>query len=282
MKDVDLGELVKSIPPNTENSMQYGYDENDNNNMSNETKCETNYSIITKWNDVNTYNYMQLTKHNKYPNDDVYTDACVVHIMRWARTKRALLHTWWCHLTPHWLKIWVLSFVIHGDIHGRTSLTRLSLSTSTCSSLSFPSTSCTPSCTLSSTTRSSWKACATPPTWGVTTPNLPHRLWAQLRDLRRAQRLIGSLLLHYPVIGPGHGWRDTRQAAHRGTPRTSRLLRTRRRVSQSVVVVCCVRWIRATCGREKCRSISWFWCHKKHVQCSQQVFWKHPSWESGR
>ena len=23
---------------------------------------------------------------------------------------------------------------------------------------------------------------------------------------------------------------------------------------------------------EKCRSISWFWCHMKHVQCSQQVF----------
>ena len=53
---------------------------------------------------------------------------------------------------------------------------------------------------------------------------------------------------------PRHGWRDTRQAAHRGTPRTSRLLRTRRRVSQSVVVVCCVRWIRETWWREKCRS----------------------------
>ena len=68
-------EGVKSIPPNTENSLQYGYDENDN-NMSNETKCETNYSIITKWND------MQLTKYNKYTNDDVLTDACVVHIIR--------------------------------------------------------------------------------------------------------------------------------------------------------------------------------------------------------
>ena len=39
--------------------------------MSDETKCETNYSIITKWNDVNTHNYMQLSKHNKYTNDDV-------------------------------------------------------------------------------------------------------------------------------------------------------------------------------------------------------------------
>ena len=46
----------------------------------------------------------------------------------------------------------------------------------------------------------------------------------------------GSFSYNYPVIGPEHGWRDTRQAAHRGTPRTSRLLRTRRRVSQSVVV----------------------------------------------
>ena len=73
---------VKSIPPNTENSMQYGYDENDNNNMSDETKCETNYSMNNKWNDVNLHNYMQLTKYNKYTNDDVYTDACVVHIIR--------------------------------------------------------------------------------------------------------------------------------------------------------------------------------------------------------
>ena len=72
---------VKSIHPNTENSMQYGYDENDNNNMSDETKCETNYSTI-KWNDVNTHNYMQLTKYNKYTNDDVHTDACVVHMIR--------------------------------------------------------------------------------------------------------------------------------------------------------------------------------------------------------
>ena len=39
---------VKSIPPNTENSMQYGYDENDNNNISNETKRETNYSMNNK------------------------------------------------------------------------------------------------------------------------------------------------------------------------------------------------------------------------------------------
>ena len=54
--------------------------------------------------------------------------------------------------------------------------------------------------------------------------HLSHKLWAQPPDLRRAQRLISSLLLHVPFHGPGRGWRDTRRDAHSGTPRTSRLL----------------------------------------------------------
>ena len=68
---------VKSTPPNTENSIQYGYDDNDNYNMSDETKCETNYSINNKWN--NTRN-KHLTKHDS--NDDVDLDNCVVHTVR--------------------------------------------------------------------------------------------------------------------------------------------------------------------------------------------------------
>ena len=52
---------VKSIPPNTEKWLRKRYDENDNYNKSNETKRETKYNIITKWNDVNTHNYMQST-----------------------------------------------------------------------------------------------------------------------------------------------------------------------------------------------------------------------------
>ena len=44
---------------------------------------------------------------------------------------------------------------------------------------------------------------------------LSHKLWAQPPDLRRAQRLISPLLLHDPVLGPRHGWRDTRRDAHR-------------------------------------------------------------------
>ena len=58
---LDARIAVKSISPVQENSMQYGYDENDNNNMSDETKCETNYSINNKWN--NTRN-KHLTKHD--------------------------------------------------------------------------------------------------------------------------------------------------------------------------------------------------------------------------
>ena len=61
--------------------MKNGCDENKGYDESCENKCATNYSIITnnKWND--THN-KQLTMHNKYTNDDVHTDDCVVHIMR--------------------------------------------------------------------------------------------------------------------------------------------------------------------------------------------------------
>ena len=70
--------------------------------MSEETKCETNYSINNKWNTRNKH----LTKHDT--NDDVDFDNCVVHTVRWAFTWSALFHTC-CHLTPHWLKFWVSS-----------------------------------------------------------------------------------------------------------------------------------------------------------------------------
>ena len=67
----------KEYISHTENSMQYGYDENDNNNMSNETKCETNYSINNKWNNMRN---KHLTKHDT--NDGVDLDNCVVHTVR--------------------------------------------------------------------------------------------------------------------------------------------------------------------------------------------------------
>ena len=51
---------------------------------SNETKCATNYSIITNNNNnwIDTHNNMQLTMQNKYTNDDIHTNDCVVHIVR--------------------------------------------------------------------------------------------------------------------------------------------------------------------------------------------------------
>ena len=74
--------FVKSISPIQQNSIKNGYDENNNYNKSDETKCATNYSFFTnnnKWN-VNTHDYMQLTKHDT--NDGVDFDNCVVHTVR--------------------------------------------------------------------------------------------------------------------------------------------------------------------------------------------------------
>ena len=62
------------------NSMKNGYDENKGYGESYENKCATNYSIITN-NNWNTTHNKQLTMHNKYTNDDVDFDDCVVHIM---------------------------------------------------------------------------------------------------------------------------------------------------------------------------------------------------------
>ena len=119
-----------------------------------------------------------------------------------------------------------------------------------------------------------------------TSPLLYHRVWAQPPCLRRALRLTRSLLLHDPCHGPGRGWPDTRRDAHCRTPRTSRLLRTRRHVSQSVVVVCDVRWIRATWWRENGRWIRKIWCHNKvisaHSTFSENTRIEHTHDRSGK
>ena len=60
--------------------------------------------------------------------------------------------------------------VIHGHTHGAFSLSRSLPSSFTFSSCPSPSSSSIPSCSLSSTTRSSWKVCATPPQKRVRTP----------------------------------------------------------------------------------------------------------------
>ena len=61
--------VVNSLPPNTENSLQYGYDENNGYGIkSYENEVNENYSITNNnWNDA--YTNKQTTKQNT--NDDV-------------------------------------------------------------------------------------------------------------------------------------------------------------------------------------------------------------------
>ena len=59
----------------------------------------------------------------------------------------------------------------------------------------------------------------------------------------------------YSVIGPGHGWRDTRQATRWSTPRIRRLPPSGRCMCQSVVNVCHGRSNGETCGKEWHRSV---------------------------
>ena len=81
-------------------------------------------------------------------------------------------------MTPHTSLAQVLSLfiVIHGHTHGAFSLTRPLPSSFTFSSCPSPSSSSIPSCSLSSTTRSSWQVCATPPQKRVRTPWTPSPL----------------------------------------------------------------------------------------------------------
>ena len=95
-------------------------------------------------------------------------------------------------------------------VHVRFSLIRFSSSTSTCLSLSssVPSTSCTASCILSSTTWSPCKTCAPPRTRGVTTPTTS----TPPSQVMSPTTWSGFLVLRYPVIGPGHRRRYARQS----------------------------------------------------------------------
>ena len=70
---------------------------------------------------------MQLTKYNKYTNDDVYTDACVVHMIRLSsHIARTLAHLF---MSSHTSLAQDLSLDINISIviHERTSLSRFSL-----------------------------------------------------------------------------------------------------------------------------------------------------------
>ena len=200
---------------------------------------ELQYHSKEDWNDA--YNNKQDTKHNNVnTNDDVDTshfdDRVAHHNMHWACTHSFTVldhHThihgssWVLHLSPH-------LHVIHVCV-GCFSLTRPTpLSTSQPSSCLSPSSTSATSSSRSSTRRT-WKTCAT--VRAPTTSSASPQVMSPRPMLRRAPELISPPLLQGPYRGPGRGWPDTRQDAHWSVPRTSRLLRTRRRVSQSVVVV---------------------------------------------
>ena len=141
---------------------------------------------------------------------------------------RNLCHTSFILSHMHLMaQVWVSSLVIH--VHVRFSLSStFSSSTSICPSPPLPLLLPLPAPRAAHWARQPDRHAKPAPLreqgeWRR--PHLPHRFWAQVHGLQQARRLPGFLLLHYTVIGPGHRWRDTRQAAHRGTPRTSQLLR---------------------------------------------------------
>ena len=156
--------------------MKNGYHENKGYDESYENKCATNYSIITNNNWNNTHN-KQLTMHNKY-----------TQWWRWLRRLRGAHHALSSHIarivphlmmTPHtsWLKFWAIALsspchpwrVLFDSISSPFFLYWSFLALS-------PSSSSIPSCSLSSTTRSSWQVCATPPQMRVRTPWTPSPL----------------------------------------------------------------------------------------------------------
>ena len=132
--------------------------------MRDETKCGTNHSINNKWNNTRNKHF---TKHDA--NDNVDLSNWVVHTLLTlgAHVERTLSRLMSSH-TSFGSRFESCHNHLH-TIHGAPSLTRFSLSISTCSSLSFPSSS-NPSCILSSTTRSSWKACVSQLTMRGRTP----------------------------------------------------------------------------------------------------------------
>ena len=114
--------------------------------MSDETKCETNYSINNKWNNMRNSTSPSTTPMTMLTSTISCCTPCV------ERARRA--HSFTLDVVSHLIGSNPESFHNHlHTIHGAPSLTRFSLSTSTCPSLSFPSTSSTPSWTQSSTDR---------------------------------------------------------------------------------------------------------------------------------
>ena len=134
------------------------------------------------------------------------------------RAHRAHCFTLWWHRTPHWLKSWALSHSIHGHPHGAFSLTRSLPSSFSFPSCPSPSASSTTSCSLSSTTRSSWQVCATPPQKRVRAPWTPPTFTQWAGNLRNAVRRLCAdnecTCFCEPIKGKSKTHKDELLSAH--------------------------------------------------------------------
>ena len=159
---------VNTIPPIQQNPMQNGYDENKATVKAMRTSVRrTTASSQTAIGTTRTTSSSQCTTSTPM--------TTLTSTIAWCSSCVESAHSAHCSTldddTAH-LMAQVLSpfIVIHGHTHGAFSLTRSLPSSFTFSSCPSPSSSSTPSCSLSSTARSSWQVCATPPQKRVRTP----------------------------------------------------------------------------------------------------------------
>ena len=215
---------VNTIPPNTEKWLRKFYMKTmaTVSAMRTSVRRTTASSQTIMWNDA--YN-KQLTKHDT--NDDV--DTMHLHFNETRGVHALRLHAHLCSTARDDTRTTHGSSperFHHTHLHGHpwhTLLDSLLPSTSSSSSCLSPSSSSTSSCP---TELLNTKCMANNPAllrcrreWGHPERlHISHRLWAQAPCLRRALRLISPLLPHDPVLGPRHGWPDTRRDAHCGTP----------------------------------------------------------------
>ena len=211
---------VKNFLPTTENWLRNCINTARRITWSTEDKHETNH-INNKYNDTNTDTRKM---HN--------TGA-----MHW---ELVVFVTLWCWVTcTSWLKCLWVSFVIH--VHERFSLSSpSSLSTSTCPSpSSFSSSlSCTSSCTLSSTIWSPCKNFRTSANKGSKDVYDVHTSLTgyepNYMDFSELNDSQGPCSYFTPSSDQDTDDVTFGKLLTGGTPRTSRLLLSRRRVSQSV------------------------------------------------
>ena len=228
--------------------------------MSCENKCAMNYSITKK---IGTTRTTTSRTQSRTPMTTLTQCTCTWTIAWRTCTESARIAH--CstvgddHMHTSWLKFWALfTTIIHGHPHGAFSLIRPSpLSAVSSSSCLSPSSSTTSSCSLSSSARRTWQTCAAPRRTRVRTP------WTSptLRQVMSPRHMTSTSSTTHQHPSPSWSlprtktwmtWHSARcSLRHTEDKSTTAYQVACQSVSQSVVVVCCVRWIRATWWRER-------------------------------